>query len=384
MDKIKFDFAVFYSTLIEGAITLHNKKQPEIINTLLYGESFNGTSDTYASDYKRGERQIPQSVVDTLLSTDKKKIVQKFYNLMNTNNEQQNRMCAAEIEDRIFAFRKLVKADIIYSDSPTQNINACFRSGDNYEILSELFLLSLTSKIEKRNKTELNKIKSILSGDYQELAKAEDKSFDRFIGLYYIYNYSSHYVDTVDCGYLRIFKDANNTLSARLILGINEIERLDDELLLKAVNCDDNYEAKQLLEEYRSQFEYRYDTRFAMLNGTVYGNQYYLSIELRGIGNKSEHHYTLELNITRAYRFKRESQYKGGLGIMVKSPHASIPKIRIFRMGVSDVKIDLENKELKELLKLYPTSKQHLEVQKDDDTEWWDFILACEKKANKK
>lgn len=49
-------------------------------------------------------------------------------------------------------------------------------------------------------------------------------------------------------------------------------------------------------------------------------------------------------------------------------------------MGLAsdDIHISLENAQLKNLLKLEIDDKQRSQIQKDDDSAWWDFIIRAE------
>lgn len=385
-----FDFPVFYTCFLDSIANRYGLPEYEIMNHLFDGQANGSFNSTTASQNKTGQRPISKKQKEKLKAAPDGELKKRFEYLINLDifNEREHNSCIADIQSRFCTFYEAARNEDILILNPQKNfIMASLSSSDYniYEMLSELLLLSLEVSSPKKRLEDFKDLSNLMSGEFTRLS--EDKSsnsLERYIGLYYIYYYSAHYENDVHCGLLRIFSDKPKHYSARLIFGLNSISKLSDSLLLNSINADDSTQAKILFDQYQSSYKLRYDARFYLFNGVVSANDYYLNIDFIGTGTKADHRQTLILNITRAAAYKSTSSYKGGLGLVMVSPNRSTPKIRVFRMGVSDVLISLDNPKLKELLKLVPNNKQRVEVQKDDDSSWWDFMLQCEAQDVKK
>ena len=68
---------------------------------------------------------------------------------------------------------------------------------------------------------------------------------------------------------------------------------------------------------------------------------------------------------------------------MVVSPHRSSQKLRAYRMGLSDIELDINNPQLQQMLDPNPTKYHRIQIQLDDDSEWFDLRAKMEAESLK-
>lgn len=379
--KNYFNFVIFYRLFCEKYVKKCNTTNPIMMGYLL-GEKLSNVSEI-----KNGNRGIPIATISKINHTSVEELSSRINGILtgkHFGDELEIRVqqeIILECKNTIHSLCKLHEDGILNFHDATL---VKYLDADDIDMslkLAYLFAESLKTEFHIESQDYYDELINIINGKY--FTNSGRRLPERYYGTYTIYYYSNHYENEIHCGLLRIFADSKGNDAARMIYGLNSIEKLKDPLIRNALNAQTSTEANTHFEEFLNKYMYRYDKRCHLMNGEVISSdyRYYMEIKLKGNGSRSEIMQTLCLNLTRAAdNINKAFNYRGGLGLMMVTPHRSTPKVRVYKVGVADenIPINLNDKTLKKLLKLKPNVFQRVQVQKDDDSSWWDYILKCE------
>lgn len=390
VNEFKMDFGLFFRLFFEKAFK-NGYTVPSII-CAIFDEKIN---DGDASSYKTGSKGIPYARAESARDLTNAQIADRFQNIL-TGKKRQNgimfdetiyREILESCASNIISLTKLAKLNILSFRNPQLVSTLEDDSINLFSKIAYLFSESLPLRDEKyisRSDQYYKEILDVIYGDY--FPSMARQLPDCYCNCYNIYYFSEHYEDEVHCGLLRIYKGDNNRPLARFIYGLTSCDKMQNESLLNALNASNTTEAKMHFEDYLRTISLGYDKRVFMMNGIVDSTDYsyYLKINFTGTGKRSNDFQTLYLNVSRVSQIQSPGyKYHGGLGIIIAAPYKTTPKIRVHRIGVADtgIKISLKDETLKRILQLMPTDKHRLQVQMDDDREFWNFLLKCEAEA---
>lgn len=199
----------------------------------------------------------------------------------------------------------------------------------------------------------------------------------RYQGEYFIYYFSNHYKDVIHSGKLLILSN-NESSSARLILGIQDVEQLRDKVFCNIFDENiDIEEANDRFQKYKNMQPTDLRQRCYFYEGKIKIDRYNLKIEFTGKNERKNHKQTLFLNIKKKPR-NSSKPYKGGLGIVLASPNEYHTDLRIYKMGISRHELFFNESNFKEMLKLVTNSLYRISVTADEDQIWYDKILLKE------
>lgn len=390
----KMNFALFFHLFFEDARKA-GYTVPTIINSIFDDESIPTTT---ASSYKTGGAPLPDVLVAICNSNTNEDLSNRFESILTGKkkndrrpfNEQVCRRILDNCTANICSLIKLAKSNrftfknsLILSSLEDDSLSI-------YNKIANLFIESLPMTAAEKSLTETRideTVLELISGKYIHSKSLHFPTC--YCNLYNIYYFSEHYENEVHCGLLRIYVDEEGQSLARYIYGLTSEDKLTNEHLLNAINASTNTESRNHFENYLKTITLGYEKRVFLMNGFVDSTDfnYYLKINLTGVGNRSNDAQTLYLNLSRVSKISTQRvAYHGGLGFIIAAPHKTSPKIRVHRIGVADVNIpiSLDNPILRNILTLNPTSKHRLQVQMDDDREFWNFLLKCEAEAHRK
>lgn len=396
-ESCKFDFSVFYKCFIDPI----EKNMPnesgkgKLVRSVL--ELDPCLSNAQVSNYTLGKSPIPKKIIDKFINKEADEKKRIFIELINQVNDENARVqLNRQLHDRLMRFSELFDADEIIGTTKyvSRDMSLILSSDDDYiQKITSLLELSIQAQFTTYNnpntdegllKTFFEKMKMPPEKIPYEGLKQKNK-ITPYVGTYHIYFYSSHYTDTLHTGLIKIYGPNNEgKFEARMIFGINSDTKIHQEEVNKIINVNSNNDAYKLYREYKDSFPYRYDRRFYLYKGRVEISDFYLIINLEGIEEKrKDHRMNIYLNISRANKYSNiyMDGYKGGLALVVSMPNKSIQKIRSFKMGVSSRPLNIKCEKLMQMLKLSITANQRIQVQRDDDTEFFDYLLECEAKS---
>lgn len=108
-------------------------------------------------------------------------------------------------------------------------------------------------------------------------------------------------------------------------------------------------------------------------------DQHSLVLYLSGKGSKSQHKQIIIFAIKRSEVGRKTDssdshQYKAGMGVMISLPNERHPSTRIFRIGLSRIKLDYRSNSVHELLLQKVDEFHRVEVDSKADQGWVDII----------
>lgn len=382
--KCYFDFTVFYNIFGRPLSKLFKIKEQELINAFFEQQVSN------YSEKQNGERAITKDEREIILSVDTALLSKRMESIISgerffpenpiENIESQKKYC----NESIFSLSKLAEIGElsfynVYFEKVLQADDI-----ETYEKVALLFKQALSVQPHKKflpaQEREWNIIKKVC-GRYTPVTNR--KVPERYYGLYRIYYYSDHYPNEIHCGLLKIFIDSMNNTRARMIYGLNSIDKLNTSEIRRIMEINSVVDALEAFTNYKNTITYHYDRDFHLMTGTISSTdyKYYLKIDFSEVGAKSNNSQTLYLNLSRVSDvISEDNNYCGGLGLMVAAPHSPTPKIRTYKVGVASdpIPLSLTDPELKELLQLFPNDNEGIQIQTNDDSKWWHYILKRE------
>lgn len=208
-----------------------------------------------------------------------------------------------------------------------------------------------------------------------------DSFTERYLGEYFIYYFSNHYENIIHGGKIYV-QDKRGLLTARLVLGIQDVSQYEDQMFNSIFdkNIDNNDAYKRFMEFKKSQ-QTDLRQRCYFYEGKIFIDSHCLRLAFVGYGNRKSHKQTLFLNIVKkpqSINPKTKKLYKGGLGLVLATPNDIHTDIRVYKMGLSRVKLPFNSDKLKELLKIRHNSNNRCSLTVDDDQDWYDEILLQE------
>lgn len=395
---MKFQFPVFYHIFLKRIVDIKEIAKFHIMCELLgyeyMDEKDNSNLRSNISNYTsgKGRHPIPRKKIQFITNIENtEKMEEIFKNILfklDPVDEYIIINCVQDLNKRVNACIKMIQEDKITVGRKSDVVISKLKDIDSSNLESGEKIVKKLVVLLRLSVDDVKNLEVLTDGEKSDLDQyIEDYIKNtgvvihkRFAGTYFVYYYSAHYFNVVHCGLLRIFDSNENGSRARLIIGINNIDKLDDEFIKKTIEANDDREAISFFENYKATCKLRYNQRVYLLTGSGTASNYLMKFDFSGTGEESFDWQTLYLNISRIVGSNKDNKYKGGLGLMVVVPHRATPKIRAYRMGVADIKIELTNERMHEILKLKPDQTNRIQINKDDDSEWWNFILEEEAK----
>lgn len=196
---------------------------------------------------------------------------------------------------------------------------------------------------------------------------------ERFLGDYYCYYLSDHYIGEIHGGIMRVHR-SGGAFRVQLINSLQEDSQFHDPQLWQVLQEGLTLaESRHRFLQYRNGLKNTGLKRCFYCEGVLRAYERSVIMELTNVNNPS-HLMILTLNIQQR---SVHSRYRGGIAVFL-SPSTGLLETRVGLMGLSRHCFSLQDEEISPYLEIHEQKTHRVELTSADDRKWYNLLLKRE------